>query len=70
MVEHVEGSGAASKSLLEKITNKLQGHDSLSSDFNSDYDKPMSSSSIKAKDFRLFGWEKLVHIVLDERKTR
>lgn len=64
MAEHAEGSGAASESLLEKITDKLQGHDSSSSDSDSDSDKPTSPSPIKAKVFRLFGREKPVHTVL------
>ncbi|RVW89906.1 Reticulon-like protein B5 [Vitis vinifera] len=58
------GSRAASESLLEKITDELQGHDSSSSESVSDPNKTTSSSSVKAKDFRLFGREKLVHIVL------
>ncbi|XP_047340887.1 reticulon-like protein B1 [Impatiens glandulifera] len=48
------------ESLMEKISEKLHGHDSSSSD--SDNDKP--SSSLKSKVFRLFGREKPVHQVL------
>ncbi len=61
MAEHTEESGAASESLLEKITEKFHGHDSSSSD--SDSDKPASPSSVKAKIFRLFGREKPVHTI-------
>ena len=61
MAEHTEESGAASKSLLEKITEKFHGHDLSSSD--SDSDKPASPSSVKAKIFRLFGREKPVHTI-------
>ena len=61
MAEHTEESGAASESLLEKITEKFHGHDSSSSD--SDSDKPASSSSVKAKIFRLFGREKPIHTI-------
>ncbi|KAJ9675662.1 hypothetical protein PVL29_024535 [Vitis rotundifolia] len=64
MAEHAKGSRAASESSLENITDELQGHDSSSSDSVSDSDKTASPSSIKAKDFRLFGREKLVHTVL------
>ena len=61
MAEHTEESGAASESLLEKITEKFHGHDSSSSD--SDSDKPASPSSVKAKIFRLFGREKPIHTI-------
>ena len=61
MAEHTEESGAASESLLEKITEKFHGHDSSSSDFDSD--KPASPSSVKAKIFRIFGREKPVHTI-------
>ncbi|KAJ9676358.1 hypothetical protein PVL29_021497 [Vitis rotundifolia] len=61
MAEHAKDSRAASESSLEKITDELQSHDSSSSDSISDPDKTVSPSSVKAKDFRLFGREKLVH---------
>ena len=70
MAEHAEGSGATSESLLEKITDKLQGHDSSSSGSDSDSDKPASPSPIKAKVFRLFGREKPVHTVLGGGKRK
>lgn len=55
------------ESLLEKITEKIHGHDSSSSS-SSDSDnekssKRSSSSSLKDKIFRLFGREKPVHKV-------
>jgi len=53
---------ASGESLLDKIAEKLHGHDSSSSS-DSDSDKN-ESSSIKDKVFRLFGREKPVHSVL------
>lgn len=53
---------ATGESLLDKIADKLHGHDSSSSS-DSDSDKK-ESSSIKDKVFRLFGREKPVHSVL------
>jgi len=61
---------ATGESLLDKIADKLHGHDSSSSsDSDSDSGKKESSSikdtsSIKDKVFRLFGREKPVHSVL------
>lgn len=49
------------QSLLNKIAEKLHGHDSSS---DSDSEKKDTSSSIKEKVFRLFGREKPVHSVL------
>ncbi|XP_057513698.1 reticulon-like protein B4 [Actinidia eriantha] len=49
------------ESLLEKITEKLHGHDSSSSD--SDDEKKSSPSSLKSKVYRIFGREKPVHKV-------
>lgn len=55
------------ESLLEKITEKIHGHDSSSSSSSdSDNEKSSerpSSSSLKDKIFRLFGREKPVHKV-------
>nr|CAN59928.1 hypothetical protein VITISV_043886 [Vitis vinifera] len=68
MAEHAKGSRAASESSLENITDELQGHDSSSSDSVSDPDKTASPSSVKAKDFRLFGRERLVHTALNGGK--
>lgn len=50
------------ESVLEKISEKIKGHDSSSSSSDSDDDKP-SESSMKAKVFRLFGRERPVHDV-------
>ncbi|KAK8510314.1 hypothetical protein V6N13_026548 [Hibiscus sabdariffa] len=58
MAEHEEKKHE--ESFIEKIAEKIHGHDSSSSD--SDEDKP-SESSIQAKIFRLFGREKPVHHV-------
>ncbi|KAE8663234.1 Reticulon-like protein B1 [Hibiscus syriacus] len=58
MAEHEEKKHE--ESFIDKIADKIHGHDSSSSD--SDEDKP-SKSSIKAKLFRLFGREKPVHHV-------
>ncbi|XP_057477873.1 reticulon-like protein B4 [Actinidia eriantha] len=49
------------ESLLEKITEKLHGHDSSSSD--SDDEKKSSPSSLKSKVYRIFGREKPIHKV-------
>lgn len=58
MAEHA----AEHESLIEKIADKINGHDSSSSD--SDDDKPSPVDAVKAKIFRLFGREKPVHKVL------
>ncbi|KAE8715173.1 Reticulon-like protein B5 [Hibiscus syriacus] len=58
MAEHEEKKHE--ELLIDKIADKIHGHDSSSSD--SDEDK-QSESSIKAKLFRLFGREKPVHHV-------
>lgn len=69
MAEHSEHSDAPkSESLMEKISEKLHGHDSSSSsssDSDSDHEKkPASSpSSMQSKIYRLFGREKPVHQV-------
>nr|KJB19088.1 hypothetical protein B456_003G084400 [Gossypium raimondii] len=60
MAEHEEKK--QEESLMEKIAEKIHGHDSSSSSSDSDDDKP-SESSIKDKVFRLFGREKPVHHV-------
>ncbi|XVE64761.1 hypothetical protein DITRI_Ditri07aG0127700 [Diplodiscus trichospermus] len=57
MAEHEEKH---EESLMEKIQEKIHGHDSSSSSSDSDDDKP-SESSIKAKVFRLCGRERPVH---------
>lgn len=58
--EH-KAAPATGESLLDKIAEKLHGHDSSS---DSDSEKKDTSSSIKEKVFRLFGREKPVHSVL------
>ncbi|XP_027335805.1 reticulon-like protein B1 [Abrus precatorius] len=53
------------ESLLDKISEKLHGHDSSSSSSSSDSDSDKKdTSSIKDKVYRLFGREKPVHSVL------
>ncbi|KAH7511370.1 hypothetical protein ACOSP7_000912 [Xanthoceras sorbifolium] len=66
MAEHSENPV---ESVMEKITEKLNDHDSSSSSSSSDSEdsdskKPVSPSSVKAKIFRLFGRERPVHQVL------
>ncbi|KAG4925640.1 hypothetical protein AAZX31_18G219900 [Glycine max] len=63
-------TGAADESLLDKITEKLHGHDSSSSsssDSDSDSEKTVTSS-VKDKVFRLFGRERPVHSVFGAGK--
>ncbi|KAK7295152.1 hypothetical protein RJT34_18057 [Clitoria ternatea] len=55
------------ESLVEKIAEKLHGHDSSSSSDDSDSEKTVTSS-VKDKVFRLFGREKSVHSVLGAGK--
>ncbi|PON43876.1 Reticulon [Parasponia andersonii] len=54
------------ESLIEKITEKIHGHDSSSSSSDSEDEKKSSESpsSLKSKIYRLFGREKPVHKVL------
>ncbi|XP_044468435.1 reticulon-like protein B4 [Mangifera indica] len=59
MAEHA----AEHESLLEKIVDKVKGHDSSSSS-DSDDDKPSPGEAVTGKIFRLFGREKPVHKVL------
>lgn len=62
MAEHSENAGSAVDSITEKISEKIHTHDSSSSS-DSDDEKPVFPSSVKAKIFRLFGREKPVHKV-------
>lgn len=65
-------TGAADESLLDKITEKLHGHDSSSSsspDSDSDSEKTVTSS-VKDKVFRLFGRERPVHSVFGAGKRK
>ncbi|KAH9646718.1 reticulon-like protein [Citrus sinensis] len=66
MAEHAPEHESSDKSLVEKITDKIHGHDSSSSD--SDDDKPSSIDAFKSKVFRLFGREKPIHHVLGAGK--
>ncbi|KAJ4728198.1 Reticulon-like protein [Melia azedarach] len=60
MAEHSENPA---EPIMEKISEKIHGHDSSSSSSDSDNDEPASQSSVKAKIFRLFGRERPVHQV-------
>lgn len=54
------------ESIMEKIAEKIRGHDDSSSSSSSDSDdekKAASDSSMKTKIYRLFGREKPVHKV-------
>lgn len=51
------------ESLIEKIADKIHGHDSSSSS-DSDDDKRSKVEEVQAKIFRLFGREKPIHKVL------
>ncbi|MFQ6626734.1 hypothetical protein Gotur_005098 [Gossypium turneri] len=65
MAEESENKQSAVESMMEKISEKIHGHDSSSSsDSDSDHEKPASPSSVKAKIYRLFGRERPVHHVL------
>ncbi|XP_042480687.1 reticulon-like protein B2 [Macadamia integrifolia] len=69
MVEHAEDSGSAAESLMDKITEKLHGHDSSSSDSDNEKEKekekssPSAIKSVANRVNRLFGREKPVHQV-------
>lgn len=63
MAEHAKDSGSANESVMEKITEKLHGHDSSSSSSDSDNEKS-SPSAVQSTVFRLFGRQKPVHKVL------
>lgn len=61
MSEHKEES----ESVIEKISEKIHGHDDSSSSSDSDDDKSAASSAAAAaKEFRLFGRETPVHACL------
>ncbi|KAH1106985.1 hypothetical protein J1N35_010753 [Gossypium stocksii] len=65
MAEESESKQSVVESMMEKISEKIHGHDSSSSsDSDSDHEKPASPSSVKAKIYRLFGRERPVHHVL------
>ncbi|MBA0646215.1 hypothetical protein Goklo_014196, partial [Gossypium klotzschianum] len=70
MAEESESKQSAVESMMEKISEKIHGHDSSSSsDSDSDHEKPASPSSVKAKIYRLFGRERPVHHVLGGGKS-
>ncbi|CAK9141955.1 unnamed protein product [Ilex paraguariensis] len=60
MADHEESK---IESVMEKISDKIHGHDDSSSSSSSDSEDE-SSSSLKTKVYRLFGREKPVHKVL------
>ncbi|KAF5187585.1 Reticulon-like protein b2 [Thalictrum thalictroides] len=69
MADHIEESKEKSESLMDKISDKIHGHDDSSSSSSSDSDnekheKPSSPSSVKSAINRLFGRQKPVHKVL------
>lgn len=64
----VTTGAAADQSLLDKISEKLHGHDSSSSS-DSDSEKTVTSS-VKDKVFRLFGRQRPVHSVLGAGKRK
>lgn len=59
MAEHEESRG---ESVIEKIVEKIHGHDGSSSS-DSD-DEKSAPSEVKARIYRLFGRERPVHQVL------
>lgn len=68
MADHHENGSTVES---EKISEKIHSNDtSSSSDSDSDSRKPVSSSSVKAKIYRLFGREKPVHKVLGGGKRK
>ncbi|KAE8708025.1 Reticulon-like protein B3 [Hibiscus syriacus] len=61
MAEESESKHSAVESVMEKISEKIHGHDSSS---DSDHEKPGYTSTVQFKIFRLFGRERPVHHVL------
>lgn len=71
MAEPTESADSKVESVIEKISDKIHGHDSSSSsDSESETAKPESPSSVKAKIFRLFGRERPVHQVFGGGKRK
>lgn len=65
MAEEHKHEESVAESIMEKIADKIHGHDDgSSSSSDSDDEKKASPSSLKAKIYRLFGREKPVHNVL------
>lgn len=58
------------ESLIEKITEKFDGHDSSSSDSEDEKGIKSAADAVKAKIYRLFGREKPVHKVLGGGKRK
>nr|GMC97671.1 reticulon-like protein B2 [Ipomoea batatas] len=63
MADHAGEHDSVVESVMDKITEKLHGHDSLS-DSDDEKHKESPVEVIKAKIYRLFGREKLVHKIL------
>ncbi|XP_043716114.1 reticulon-like protein B2 [Telopea speciosissima] len=64
MAEHTQDSGPVTESMMDKITEKLHGHDSSSSSSDSDNEKSSPSPMKKPEVNRLFGRQKTLHEVL------
>ncbi|PIM98507.1 Reticulon [Handroanthus impetiginosus] len=62
MADHHKDEERKDESLMEKIADKIEAHDSSSSSSSDSEDE--KKSSLKAKVYRLFGREKPVHRVL------
>lgn len=61
MADHEDSTPSPVESMMEKISEKIHGHDSSSSDSDNEKSSP---SAFKAKVYRIFGREKPVHKVL------
>lgn len=61
MGEHPEEAASFLDSVMEKVAEKLPGHDSSSSDSDDEKSKKPEPSSISSSVKRLFGREKPVH---------
>ncbi|CAK9176933.1 unnamed protein product [Ilex paraguariensis] len=64
MDDHPGEHESAVETVMEKISEKLHGHDSSSSDSDDDKNHSSPVASVKTKIYRLFGREKPVHKVL------
>lgn len=64
MAEQSEDSGKTTETLMEKIAEKIHGHDSSSSSDSESDNEKSAASSVKAKIYRIFGREQPVHKVL------
>lgn len=61
-----EHPASATESLLEKISEKIHGHDASSS--SSEYESDQEESVLQPKTFRLFGREKTIQQALGAGK--